>query len=498
MSTIEYACVFVRVGEDRLVAAERFVLAFPSLFGNALVRCHLAFRASSRFLGIRLELKEAAFSPAKRDRLIFWSARAGGRSTALAPLSAEDRQALHGHFEACEVTASAAPAELAEAAAAFFTAAGAPADRPRPTSDRLVLSMDVGGPGWEGVRYRPEQQVLQVAAPIGPPAGDVVLLALRIPGADRPVPAHATVLEVIAPGAAGPGRAAGFSLRLEEPTAALLEALAKHTAVDPRKDTRAAPRFAVNAPVKVITPPPPGGAAPPGEMSASAAEVQPPKPLARIEYATDQELAADFVENLSQGGAFVRTPSPAPVGTPVALELKLPNGVDLRAQALVAFVNAHGMGVRFQLDEAAEAALSTAIAHISARPRRALVVDDDGLVRRMMADALTARGFEVLSAADASEGLRTLSEELLALDLLVTDLRMPGMTGEDLVRTIRKTGGEADLAIVVVTGHLADGLESKLEAAGADAVLDKALGAELVAQAADAVLERKRMQRQPG
>jgi CheY-like chemotaxis protein len=126
------------------------------------------------------------------------------------------------------------------------------------------------------------------------------------------------------------------------------------------------------------------------------------------------------------------------------------------------------------------------------------VVDDDGLVRRMMADALTARGFEVLSASDASEGLRTLSEELLALDLLVTDLRMPGMTGEDLVRTIRKTGGEADLAIVVVTGHLADGLESKLEAAGADAVLDKALGAELVAQAADAVLERKRLQRQPG
>jgi hypothetical protein len=36
------------------------------------------------------------------------------------------------------------------------------------------------------------------------------------------------------------------------------------------------------------------------------------------------------------------------------------------------------------------------------------------------------------------------------------------------------------------------GLEMKLESAGADAVLDKALGPELIAQAADAALERKR------
>jgi hypothetical protein len=39
------------------------------------------------------------------------------------------------------------------------------------------------------------------------------------------------------------------------------------------------------------------------------------------------------------------------------------------------------------------------------------------------------------------------------------------------------------------------GLEPRLESAGADAVLDKALGPELVAQAADAVLERKRLSR---
>jgi len=151
--------------------------------------------------------------------------------------------------------------------------------------------------------------------------------------------------------------------------------------------------------------------------------------------------------------------------------------------------------VKFTLDADSEATLQAAIAHISARARRALVVDDDALVRRMIADALADRGFEVLTASDGQDGLRVVSEELLGLDLLVTDVYMPGMDGETFLRTIRQAGGEADLAIVVITGKLEPGLERKLEQEGADAVLDKALGAELVAQAADAVLERKRLVR---
>jgi CheY-like chemotaxis protein len=77
-------------------------------------------------------------------------------------------------------------------------------------------------------------------------------------------------------------------------------------------------------------------------------------------------------------------------------------------------------------------------------------------------------------------------------------VRMPGMDGEAFIRTIRKAGGEAELAIVAVSGRIEPGDEAKLEAAGADAVLDKALGPELVAQAADATLERKRMGQEKG
>jgi CheY-like chemotaxis protein len=224
--------------------------------------------------------------------------------------------------------------------------------------------------------------------------------------------------------------------------------------------------------------------------------IAPPRPpRARLEYATDQELAADWIENLSQGGAFVRTPTPLPRGTELLLEIALPDGARLEAHALVVFVNDRGMGTRFVLSPEADELLAATITRISARPRRALVVDDDALVRCMLSDALAARGFEVMTATCGEAGLRTLAEELLALDLLVTDVCMPGMDGEAFVRTIRGAGGEADLAIVVASGRLGPGVEERLEAAGADAVLDKALGPELVAQAADAALERKRLVR---
>ncbi|BDG03336.1 response regulator [Anaeromyxobacter oryzae] len=475
-STVEYTNVFVRVDEERLAAVERLVLAFPLLLDGALHRCDLAFRPETRFLAVGVHLRATALSPQARDRLSFWTARAGGRATPVARLSGPDLAQLRAHLAACEVVRlGVLPPALAHAAASFFTEAGAPRERRRAAVEP-VLAMDVGGPGWEGVRYDPEEGLLFVAAPIAPPSGDDVALAFRIPGAPQPIEARGRVVQVVTPTTAGPGHAAGYGLRLEAPPAALVSALEARPAASPGAEIRAAPRFPVSAPVKVIA------------RSPLATRAH-----AKIEYATDQELARDFVENLSQGGAFVRTSHPPPVGSPVSLELRLPNGAELCASAQVAFVNGGGMGVRFQLAPDAEAVLAAAIAHISARPRRALLVDDDALVRRMLADALAARGFEVLTAADAQDGLRTLSAELLALDLLVTDVRMPGMDGEALVRMIRTAGGETELAIVVVTGSLDPGTESRLEAAGADAVLDKALGPELVAQAADAVLERKRM-----
>lgn len=480
MANADYVCIFVRATGDRLRAAERLVLALPLVLGDDLLDCGVRYQAQAKLLGVTVRLG-GEVAAAARDRLVFWTARAGGRAVAVDRLDPDDRSRLETYLaKPTHALSGVSPEELFEVAGAFFTELGAAPDRRRSPGERPQLVMDVGGPGWDGVRWDPAERSLFVAAPFAPPVGDVIPLFLRVPGQERPIQARAAVVEVRPSPDAAPGAPAGYLLQLEDPPPALVEALAAATPA-PVQDARAAPRFQVSAPVKVTAP----GAAP------AQAPARPARHL--IEYATDQELAADFIQNLSQGGAFVRTPAPPAVGTEVELELRLPNGGELHATAIVAFTNANGMGVRFQLAPDAQEILSNAMAHISARPRRALVVDDDELVCRMIADALRDRGFEVMTAATAAEGLSILSEELLALDLLVTDVVMPGMTGEELVRLIRKTGGEVELAIVGVTGSLEDGIEERLEAAGADAVLDKALGPDLIAQAADAVLERKRL-----
>jgi CheY-like chemotaxis protein len=429
---------------------------------------------------VLLRLAPAPLDERLVARLAFWTARAGGQARAVGTMTEADREALHAHLDRCELSVKGVPAaELFERIAPIFADAGAPAGRRRGPADLPTLALDVAGPGWEGASYRHATRTLFVAAPLAPPPGDQLALAMRLPGVEKPAAVRAQVSEVRSPADAAPGSPAGFALALEDPPAAVHEALQRHTPASP-SSIQAAPRFALNAPVKVLVPPPPAGAS--------------PRPAyAVVEYASDEELAADFVENLSHGGAFVRSATPHPVGASLALDFVLPNGARLAAQAVVVAVTENGMGVKFSLDAESDARLKAAIAHISGRPRRALVVDDDALARRMLADALAERGFGVLTAADGTEGLRLLAEELLSLDLLVTDVLMPGLDGEHFVQAIRKAGGESDLAIVVVTGRLSEGLEPRLEAAGADAVLDKALGPDLIAQAADAVLERRRV-----
>ena len=490
MSTADHLCIFERATGERLLAAERFVLALPQLLGAALDGCDLGLDPSSRRLLALLRVSPAAAPAGARERLAFWTARAGGRASDLREIPPEDLAELRAALDRCEPKlADLAGAELYLATAAFFTDAGAPALRRRSPAERPALGLDLAGAAAAGASYDPAVAALFVPSPMAPPVDDELPLVVRVPGAARPVEGRARVVAVRRPAGAAPGAPSGYTLAVEPEPAALRAALAAHVpapAAPSAEHTRSAPRIELHAPAKVL-----------GRIALRPAEAR-PVACATIAYQTGAELEQDFVENLSQGGAFVRTRTPAPIGAPVALALRLPDGGDLHTRATVAYVNDAGMGVRFQLEPAEEARLYAAIVQLTARPRRALVVDDDALHRQTLGDALLARGFEVVTAADGATGLRALADELLTLDLLLTDLSMPGMDGEAFVRTIREAGGETELAVVVVTGHSDPELAPRLLAAGADGVLEKALGAEKVAEAADGVLEAKRVSRTRG
>jgi CheY-like chemotaxis protein len=79
---------------------------------------------------------------------------------------------------------------------------------------------------------------------------------------------------------------------------------------------------------------------------------------------------------------------------------------------------------------------------------RVLLVEDDEDNRELMAEVLASSGFEVLSSATGQEGLKTLSER--SVDVVVTDVGMPGMGGLEMARAAKAIAPQ--VPVVVVTG----------------------------------------------
>ena len=66
-----------------------------------------------------------------------------------------------------------------------------------------------------------------------------------------------------------------------------------------------------------------------------------------------------------------------------------------------------------------------------------LVVDDDSVLRRLLATVLKLRGFEVLVAEDGVQALRILKEKGTLVDLVLADIIMPQMDGWALLEQLR-------------------------------------------------------------
>jgi signal transduction histidine kinase/DNA-binding response OmpR family regulator/HPt (histidine-containing phosphotransfer) domain-containing protein len=85
---------------------------------------------------------------------------------------------------------------------------------------------------------------------------------------------------------------------------------------------------------------------------------------------------------------------------------------------------------------------------------RVLVVDDNATNRQILNDMFLAWGFEPGSATGGAEALRMLEEARLAgrhFQLAVLDMMMPGMSGIDLARELRKNTAFADLRLIMLT-----------------------------------------------
>ena len=94
---------------------------------------------------------------------------------------------------------------------------------------------------------------------------------------------------------------------------------------------------------------------------------------------------------------------------------------------------------------------------------RVLVVDDNVALAENIAEVLTIDGFVTEVAASAEEALpKALSEDVA---VVVTDYRLPGITGAELVVRVRHA--RSNVLCIVISAHTDDGTVRTAEAAGA-------------------------------
>ncbi|HET9623799.1 MAG TPA: sigma-54 dependent transcriptional regulator, partial [Kofleriaceae bacterium] len=138
---------------------------------------------------------------------------------------------------------------------------------------------------------------------------------------------------------------------------------------------------------------------------------------------------------------------------------------------------------------------------------RILVVDDEANARTALGELLHDEGFEVETAADAFKAIGKYED--FDPHIVLTDLRMPGMSGIELLNKVR--GGEQPAEVIVMTGF--GDVSSAVEAMRAGAadyltkplnfdellvVLDKVLAAQAVAREAAQLRRRVRDRAAPG
>lgn len=116
-----------------------------------------------------------------------------------------------------------------------------------------------------------------------------------------------------------------------------------------------------------------------------------------------------------------------------------------------------------------------------------LVIDDEAVVRRSFARALTEEHCEVEQAGNGAAGLRALERK--AYDVVLLDLRMPGMDGIEVLGRIKSRWPKTE--VIVITGYPALDTAKQAVRLGAYDYLAKPVDCDEVAHATRHAIEHK-------
>jgi CheY-like chemotaxis protein len=106
----------------------------------------------------------------------------------------------------------------------------------------------------------------------------------------------------------------------------------------------------------------------------------------------------------------------------------------------------------------------------SKRPPRVVIAEDDDDMRAVLSELIASVGAEVALAASGSELVKLMTDDR-PIDLVVTDVRMPWMTGYNVALSARNSG--MGVPIIIVTAFPDDELRAQVERLGAAVLLAK-------------------------
>ena len=107
-------------------------------------------------------------------------------------------------------------------------------------------------------------------------------------------------------------------------------------------------------------------------------------------------------------------------------------------------------------------------------PKKILLIDDEELITRTLANALEKHGYEVWVAKKGDDALVMTEEE--DFDLIISDIRMPGMNGVETVKKILeglKLRGAEKIPAIFITGYADHETEIKARALNPHAYIHK-------------------------
>ncbi|GAB4175676.1 MAG: hypothetical protein OHK0024_12690 [Thalassobaculales bacterium] len=194
-------------------------------------------------------------------------------------------------------------------------------------------------------------------------------------------------------------------------------------------------------------------------------EIVPAGQYVRIELAdTGSGIPPDVLPRIFE--PFFTT---KPVGKGTGLGLSTVFGIVKQTGGFIAVDSTPGRGTRFTIDlpihqgdgeRLVEAAAGEARARDLTGAGTVLLVEDEDAVRLFAARALRNKGYRVIEARNGEAAIDILADDGEPLDLMITDVVMPGIDGPSLIRQARER--RPQLAVICISGYSEDSLADRL------------------------------------